>query len=457
MKAVLILLLLSSLSQADTNSLAQDIRATLEKFVEADTTNPPGNESRIVKIAADKFKKAGIDYEITEFAPGRQNIVARLKGKGTEKPILVIAHTDVVGTANQNWKYPHHKLTEDGGYLYGRGVEDDLGMAAVAVENLLYLKKAGTSLRRDVIVALTGDEESSGTGIQYILKKHPESVQAAFALNEGGGPALDKNGKVYYVSIQAGEKTYVDFEINTTGTTGHSSVPLKDNAIYRMGRALERLSKHQRPARLIEATRAYYAGRSKIESGVIAQAMKDIASSKGKLPAKALKLLEENPTDAANFRTTCVATLVNGGTRENALPAEAKATINCRILPDETKEKVMEDLRKVIADPLVEIKVAMDGGSSPPSPLDNEAPIALKKVIEKFWPNTPLVPTVSRGATDSRYLREAGIPSYGINPIAVSEEDARRAHGIDERIPLASIKQGAEFFHALMIEMAGSK
>jgi acetylornithine deacetylase/succinyl-diaminopimelate desuccinylase-like protein len=459
MNLFLIILLACQGSQAATDfePIAKEIRSTLEKFVEADTTNPPGNEAKIVKIVAEKFKKAGIEFEITEFAPGRQNIVARLKGSGTEKPVMIIAHTDVVGTANQNWKYPHHKVTEEGGYLYGRGIQDDLGMAAVATEILIYLKKSGVSLRRDIIVALTGDEESDGTGILYILKKNPKSVQAAFALNEGGSLVLDKDGKVHYVALQTAEKIYLDVELIAKGTTGHSSVPLKDNAIYRLGRALDRLSKYQRPARLMEATRAYFAGRAKIESPPLSTAMSEIAKSKGKLPAKALKLLEENPIESANFRTTCIATLVSGGTRVNALPPEAKANINCRILPDETKEQIIADLKKAIDDPTIELKPLENGGDSPPSPLDNEAPIAIKKVAEKFWPNITLVPTVSRGATDSRHLRSAGIPSYGINPVAISEEDGRRAHGVDERTPVASIKRGAEFLHALLIEVAGPK
>ncbi|MEQ1877620.1 MAG: M20/M25/M40 family metallo-hydrolase, partial [Bdellovibrionia bacterium] len=333
---------------ADYEKLAKQIRSTLEEMVAADTTSPPGNEARVVKIAEKRFKDAGIPYEITEFAPGRQNIVARLKAeKAVEKPMLVVAHTDVVGTANQTWGTDPHKVTEKDGFLYGRGVLDDLGMAAVSVELLVHLKKSGQALRRDVIVALTGDEESGGAGIQYVLKNKFSSVEAAFALNEGGGLALGKTGKVVMISLQVAEKTYQDFELLAKGPTGHSSVPLKDNAIYRLSRALDRLGKFEQPPRLLPATRAYYLGRAQVEQPPLSTAMKRLAQAKGKLPADALKTLQADPIQAANLRTTCVATLLNGGTRVNALPAEAKATVNCRILPDEDKEKIKAELTKV--------------------------------------------------------------------------------------------------------------
>ncbi|HEX4922801.1 MAG TPA: M20/M25/M40 family metallo-hydrolase [Bdellovibrionales bacterium] len=442
----------------DYDQLAKATRALLEKFVEADPTNPPGNEARIAKLAAERFKAAGIPFELTEFAPGRQNIVARLKGAGTEKPVLILAHTDVVGAANQAWTVPSNKVTEKDGYLYGRGVLDDLGMAALAVEMLVHLKTTNQPLRRDVIVALTGDEESGGAGLEYILKNKPGSVDAAFALNEGGGLALGDDGKVKFISLQVAEKTYQDFELYAKGPTGHSSVPLKDNVIARMGRALAKLGAYERPARLIPATRAYYLGRAKVEKPPLSTAMHKLATTKGaKLPADALKVLEADPIQAANLRTTCVATLVSGGTRVNALPAEAKATVNCRILPDETKEQIKADLAKVIGDPAIEIKMPEEVPGGPASDLQNEAPVAIEKTAQKFWPGLPLIPTMSRGATDSRFLRARGIPAYGIIPMPVNEQDARRAHGIDERIPAASIRTGVEYLHHLLQELAGAK
>lgn len=443
----------------DYDKLAQQIRSTLESMVAADTTNPPGNEERIVKIAQRRYKEAGIPYEITEFAPGRQNIVARLKATQAngEKPVLLLAHIDVVGAANQKWSFPPHKVSESEGYLYGRGVSDDLGMAAISMEMLVHLKKTAAPLRRDVIVALTGDEESGGAGIQYILKNKPESISAAFALNEGGGLGLGTDGKVKLVSMQVAEKIYQDYELVATGPTGHSSVPLKENAIYKLARALDRLGKHTRPARLIPATRAYYLGRSQVEKPPLSTAMKKLAEAKGKLPSDALKILEADPIQAASLRTTCVATLLSGGTRENALPSEAKANVNCRILPDESKEQIQAELIKIIDDPNIAIKLSDEMGAAPASDEKGEAAVAILKIAQKYWPGVPLVPSMSKGATDSRFLRAHGIPSYGFSPIPSFEEDGRRAHGIDERIPVASLRTGAEYFHELLLEMASTR
>ncbi len=441
---------------SDYDRMASDVRALLKQMVEADTTNPPGNEARIVKIVQQRYKEAGISFEILEFATGRQNIIARLKavGTSTEKPVMLLAHIDVVGTANQAWTVPPHKLTEKDGYLYGRGVEDDLGMAALAVESLVYLKKSSVKLRRDVIVALTGDEESNGTGIQYLLQTKPSLIDAAFAINEGGDLSVGKDGKVSFVNLQVAEKIYQDFEVVATGTTGHSSVPLKDNAIYKLSQALDKLSKYVRPARLIPATRAYYGERAKVESPPLSTAMTKLAKSKTSLPADALKILEANPIHSANLRTTCIATMLSGGTRVNALPAGASANINCRLLPDESVGQLKSDLSKVVGSSVEVRLVGGDEGHFPASSVEGEAVLAIKKVTNQFWPNLPIVPTMSRGASDSKYLRGKGIPSYGFNPMPMTEEDSRRAHGIDERIPVASVRTGVEIMHLLLLELA---
>jgi acetylornithine deacetylase/succinyl-diaminopimelate desuccinylase-like protein len=273
-------------------------------------------------------------------------------------------------------------------------------------------------------------------------------------LNEGGGLSLDGTGKMRMVALQTAEKIYQDYTLTATGTTGHSSVPVADNAIYRLARALDRLSHYTPPNHLIPVTRAYFAHLADLEASDLKTAMRKLAASKGPLPKSALKRIESDPTLAAALHTTCVATLVEGGTRQNALPATASANVNCRILPDETIAQVRDRLRAVIHDPKVDLKLAGDMGIGGTSPAEGEVPSAVAEIAQAMWPGTPVIPTLSRGATDSRFLREKGILAYGINPIAMSETDERRFHGIDERIPVASVKPGLEFFHKLVRRLA---
>lgn len=441
----------------DYDAGARAARELLAELVAADTTNPPGNEMRAVDLAARRLEPDGIALEKTEFAPGRGNLTARLKGSGKARPILLLAHIDVVGTADQRWSSPPHELTEKDGTLVGRGVEDDLGMAAILVETLRLLRRERTKLKRDVILALTGDEESGGLGIAHLLEKRRDSIDAALALNEGGALVLGDDGRLRLAEIQVAEKTYQDFTLVAKGETGHSSVPKPDNAIYRLARALNRLAGTPPPVRLLPATRAYFAERARVERGELAAAMRRVAEARDAPPQDAVAVLEKTPTQAANLRTTCVATMVKGGTRVNALPAEATANVNCRLLPDETPERAAEWLKGVIDDPAVELRWEKEMGTAAASPVGGEAMEAVRKVIGELYPGVPLIPTVSRGATDSRHLRAAGIPSYGIHPIAMTEADGERAHGIDERIPAGGLRQGLEFFHKLVLELAAER
>jgi acetylornithine deacetylase/succinyl-diaminopimelate desuccinylase-like protein len=438
----------------DYDSAAKSLRKTLAELVAADTTNPPGNEVKAVKVIAARLQAEKIPYEITEFAPGRQNIVARLKGDGSRgKPLLLVAHIDVVGAGNQAWTVPPHELTEKDGFYYGRGVSDDLGFAVINLETFIAIKKSGQPLKRDLILAMTGDEESGGEGIRYLLKHKPESVNAGIALNEGGDAVLSETGKMVCVGLGAAEKTYQDFKLEAKGTTGHASAPRADNAIYKLAKALAKLSAYHPKERLIPVTRAYFRERAKVETGEKAKAMRDVANAKGTIPAKALAVLKKEPSIAAQFYTTCVATMLNGGTRVNALPATASANVNCRVMPDEKVEDVQALLRKIVADPEVEISMETTFGSAPASSLDGEVPKAIGKVTQEMWPGVPVIPSMANGATDSRYLRQAGVASYGIGPYPMTEADGTRAHGIDERLPVASARAGLEFVYRLTTDL----
>jgi acetylornithine deacetylase/succinyl-diaminopimelate desuccinylase-like protein len=456
-----LLLILLSAPSIDDATVAARTRILLGELIAANTENPPGNEARAVAIGVKRLKAAGIHYEVTTFAPGRENLVARLKGDQSAKPLLLLSHIDVVGTAHQDWNTPPHQLTERNGYLHGRGVEDDLGMAALDLELLIALKESGAKLRRDVIVAWTGDEESGGMGVRWLLGNRPESIDAELAFNEGGGPRLlpppTPDGgalEVRMLDLQTAEKTYQDFTLQTHGTTGHASVPLPDNAIARISGALARIGAYRFKAHLLPVTRAYLAGRANLEPPEMAAAMRAIADATGPLPAGPLATLETRPALAALLRTTCVPTMVSGGTRVNSLPAAADANVNCRILPDETPAQVWQELREVVGDPAVNMHASDDFGFSAPTPLQGPGPEAVKAAGQAMWPGVPLVPIMSLGADDSRFLRMKGIQAFGFNPIPVSEEDSRRAHGIDERIPLASLRQGAELLRRIVTQLA---
>jgi acetylornithine deacetylase/succinyl-diaminopimelate desuccinylase-like protein len=441
----------------DFDAAARSARTLLGELVAADTSNPPGNESRAVAIGAARLGESGVPYRVTEFAPGRQNLVARLEGDGRAGALLLLAHTDVVGAEGQSWATDPHQMIERDGYLLGRGVADDLGMASVALEVFVLLKRADVPLARDVILAWTGDEESGGAGIRWLLEHEPEQVEAAIVLNEGGGVRLGVEGRPSLVALQTAEKIYQDFTLLARGTTGHSSVPLPDNAIFQLARGLARLGAHRFPARLLPATRANLAARVPLESGERQRAMRVLAESRGPLPEDALAVLDADPALAASLRTTCVATQIEGGTRANALPAEARATVNCRILPDETPEQLHARLVEILDDPGIEVRPTEEFGHAVPSPLEGPGPDAIREVTNEMWPGIPLIPFMSRGATDSRYLRARGMAAYGINPIAIAEADARRAHGIDERIPAASLRPAVEFLYRVVLEIAAAR
>ena len=439
---------------SDFADAAHATRALLAELVAADTSNPPGNEARAAKIGAARLKAAGIPSRVMEFAPGRANLVARIEGDGSAPPLLMLAHSDVVGTEGQAWSTDPHELTEAGGYLIGRGVSDDLGMAALEIEVLILLHERKVELKRDVVVAWTGDEESGGLGLGWLLENESRQVSAEIVLNEGGGLVLGDDGRPSRIEIQTAEKIYQDFELVTRGTTGHSSVPLADNAISRLARGLALLDAHRFPARLVPVTRAYLASRASLEPAERAAAMRALADAEGVLPVDAVRVLDADPDLAATLRTTCVPTQVSGGTRANALPAEARATVNCRLLPDERPAKLRDKLVEIVDDPAIEVRELGDFGSGAASPVDGAAPRVIGEVAEQMWPDIAVVPFMSRGATDSRLMRARGMQAYGIDPFAMTEEDGRRAHGIDERIPATSLEPAVEFLYRIVVALA---
>ncbi|HXU68255.1 MAG TPA: M20/M25/M40 family metallo-hydrolase [Polyangia bacterium] len=453
MRAILVLATLLGVAHADeTTTFA---RKLLDELVATDTSNPPGNEEKAAKLIASKLRAAGIEPVIVPFAPGRANVIARLRGDGSKRPLVLLAHLDVVGAAGQPWTVPPFTVTEKDGWMYGRGVTDDKSWAAMATAIVIELKRQKAPLHRDIILALTGDEESGGAGIRYVLEHRKELLgNAEFALNEGGGVLLDATGKPRLVSLGTAEKTFQDFSFTAHGVGGHSSVPNDENAIYRLARALDKLSGYKFPTRLSPAVRDSLRATAVTQPPERARAMRAAADVKGDaIPPDLLAIMDAHPLVRALTRTTCVATMMTGGTRDNALPVTAQATVNCRIMPVDTIDFVQGTLKTLVSG-LADVAIIPDVGVGPE--VANSGPV--RAAVEKatravYGPDVPVVARIGLGASDSRFLRRAGIQSYGIGVLAKPDELVRNAHGPDEAAPVASFPLGVAFLRDVVREL----
>lgn len=432
-------------------------REIFQQLIEINTTDSVGDCTAAARAMAERLKAAGFPEEDLKVLGPRQrkgNLVARLRGTGARKPILLLAHLDVVEAKREDWSFDPFKFLEKDGYYYGRGTSDDKAMAAIFTANLIRFKQEGFKPDRDIIVALTADEEGGDyNGVEWLLKNHPQLIDAEFGLNEGGGGAA-RGGKKLFNAVQASEKIYQSFLLEVKNKGGHSSRPVKDNAIYHLAAALQRLAGFDFPVNLNEVTRTYFERVSKLESGETASAMKGMIQNPP--DARSIAYLENVPAYNATMRTTCVATMLEAGHAENALPQTARATVNCRILPTETAEQTRETLVKVVNDSQVTIAPIRQPKPSPPSPLTAEVMKPIETVTQQMWPGAPVVPVMSTGATDSLYLRNAGVPIYGTSGI-FSDIDDGRAHGKDERIGVKEFYEGQEYLYRLVKAFASAK
>jgi acetylornithine deacetylase/succinyl-diaminopimelate desuccinylase-like protein len=380
-------------------------------------------------------------------APKRGNLVARLRGTGELKPILLLAHLDVVEARPEDWSVPPFQLLERDGYFYGRGSSDDKSMASIWVATLIRLKKEGFHPRRDLIMALTAGEESGkDNGVDWLVTNHRSLIDAGFGLNEGGEGQL-KNGKRLVNGVQAAEKVYVSFALEVRNRGGHSSQPRKDNAIYQLAKGLIRLSQFEFPVRLNAITREFFARTANTVEGELAADMKAVAG--GPTAPEVVRRLADAPYLNALMRTTCVATQMQAGHAENALPQSARAVVNCRLLPEDDAGTIKEMIQRVVNDPEIQVTEIEPAKPSPPSPVTPEIFGAIEKVTESMWPEVPVVPLMSTGATDAVYLRRAGIPTYGVSGI-FSDVDDSREHGKDERVGVKEYYEGEEFLYRLV-------
>ena len=449
--AVAVALFVPLLLQAQQGPEQKRFHAIYKELVETNTSHSAGDNTLAAQRMAKHLKEAGFadgDVQILEPFPKKGNLVARLKGDGSKRPLLLLAHLDVVEALRSDWKTDPFVLKEDDGFFTARGAADDKAMAAAFVSIVSQLKREGYKPKRDIILALTSDEERGdvpSNGVYWIVNNKRELLDAEIGLNEGGGGEM-KDGKPFLQRLQVAEKMYTTYQFLVRDPGGHSSLPKPENAIYTLSQAILRVSAHKFPVKLAEVTRSYFARTAQFVSGQLAEDMR--AASTGKADDAVYDRLSQSVLYNAQLRTTCVATMVRAGHAENALPQSASATVNCRILPHDDAKAVDEEVRR-LAGPKVEVKSLNPPLASPPSPLRPDVMAAIESLTKEMWPGVPVVPAMSTGATDSRFLRNLGMPIYGVSGIFADPTDVR-AHGLDERLPIASVYRGREFLYRLV-------
>ena len=426
----------------------------LKAMVRLDTSNPPGNESRVTAYLAEQLRKGGLEPMLFESEAGRGSLLVRYRGSGGGKPLLIMSHIDVVPVEKSLWSVPPFDAVVQNGFLYGRGTLDDKGMAAAELETMLLLARHKPKLARDVVFLAEADEEAGGTyGMDYLLEKHPELFDAELVLNEGGLVAWDQQAKIQYVAVQTTEKVYQDFTILAHGTAGHSSIPTGDNPVVRLIQALDLLGKITFPVSLNDTTRGFFKGLAAVlpgEMGACAAKLEDPS-----MGDRCATLLSRNPNFNAMLHTTCTPTMLEAGYKENVIPATARANLNCRILPGADMVAFTEMLRAKIQDPKVDVTPAREfTPPTPASPLSTPLYDSIQKVAHSMSPGVPVVPFMSPGGTDSQVLRQRGMVAYGLMPFPILEEDLRTMHANDERISLKSYTWGQEMLTRIVLETA---
>jgi acetylornithine deacetylase/succinyl-diaminopimelate desuccinylase-like protein len=434
-------------------------RSILKQLIEIDSTHAHGSTGAAEAIAgrllAAGFTKSDFQLLAPPGHPTKGNIVVRLKGNGKARPMLYICHLDVVEAAREDWTYDPFKLTEKDGWLYGRGTIDMKGQDTATLVALIRLKKEFYVPDRDIIVAFTADEEAGGeqSGVDFLAKDHRDLVDAEFVINPDSGEPKYKDGHKILMGVQTSEKEYMTFSWEATDKGGHSSKPTPANPIYHVAAAVARLSKFQFPLHLTDTTRQYFARRAELETGQVKADMLSVASANPD-PAAIDRLSAVVETNVM-LRSTCVATQFDGGRSESALPEQAKAVIQCRIVPGESQDSVEKTLTEIAADPAVKLGVVYPPDISPESPLNPVIMGEVEHLTREMWPGVIVTPFMSAGASDSAFSRAAGMPSYGVDGI-FQDIDDDRAHGRDERIGIEAFNEALDFSYRLMKDLSRS-
>ncbi len=440
----------------------QAARAVYKELVEINTVDSVGDVTKAAQAMAARFRSAGfpeadVQVLVPPGKPTKGNLVVRYRGKNQGKPILLLAHLDVVAALRSDWPRDPFTLVEENGYFYGRGTSDDKSMASMFVANLLRYRQEGFVPQRDLILALTADEEGGATnGVAWLLANHKDLLDAEYAINEGGGGTL-LDDKPLFHSVQAAEKVPVNFTLTVLNSGGHSSVPRKDNAIYQLANALARLERYTFPVDLNEISRPFFAQTAKVEMPSIAAAMRAIVANPA--DTAAARIISTDPRYASMLRTSCVATRLAAGHADNALPQTATATVNCRVVPTSSAEDVKATIARVVADSGVKVtmrEVRGDRFGKKTTAIDPGLLAATAALTKKMFNDVPVIPTMSTGATDGAYLRSSGIPTYGVSGI-FSAAGETNAHGRDEKLRVKSFYDGLEFLYQLVKQVSSGQ
>ena len=435
-------------------------REIFKQLIEINTTDTPaGNVTTAAEAMAGRFRAGGFsteDVQVVGPLPNKKNLVVRLHGRGSARPILFIAHLDVVEALRSDWSMDPFKFNETEGFFYGRGTSDIKQGDTELVENFLRLKREGFTPARDLILALTADEEGGeSNGIQWLIKNHRELIDAEYCINTDAGDFETKQGKRLLLGMQTSEKNYVDFRLEVKSNGGHSSRPVKDNAIYHLSQGLSRLAAYDFPVSLNETTRGYFERTAALESAANAADFRAVIGSDQVKAKAAAEKLSSSPHLNALLRTTCVATRLEGGHANNALPQTAAAIVNCRMLPQDSLQNVQATLKRVLADDRISVNVVGEAIPAPASAINPAIVKQLESLSTKLYGGLPVVPVMDTGASDGKYLRIGGIPTYGV-PGVFEDVDDTRAHGRDERIGVKDFYDGVDFYYEFIKSLAGA-
>jgi acetylornithine deacetylase/succinyl-diaminopimelate desuccinylase-like protein len=445
--------------QPDRAAIEEETMRHFQAILRLDTSNPPGNESIVVEYLKSVLEREGIETKIFALDPKRPNLVARLRGSGKKRPILIMGHTDVVKVDPAKWTHPPFSATREGGYVYGRGAVDDKDNVVACLMAMLELKRLNVPLDRDVIfLAEAGEEASTEFGIQFMVEKHWPEIDAEFCFAEGGG-VTRTGGKIRFASVQTSEKIPYTVKLTARGPAGHGSVPLRSNAVVHLAQAVARIAAWQTPMRLNETTRTYFERLAGISSPEEARRYSNVANPEMSSGIQEYFAASE-PRHHSMLRTSISPNIIKGGYQVNVIPSEAEATLDVRALPDENIEKLLDEIRRVINDPAIQVS-RNNQNTRPvarPSRIDAEAFRVVEAAVREHY-NTVTLPTMSTGATDMAYLRARGIECYGVGPLTDSEDGPKGfgAHSDQERILEASLHQFVRFHRDIVVNLARAK
>jgi acetylornithine deacetylase/succinyl-diaminopimelate desuccinylase-like protein len=443
--------------------LAQSVDPTaalLSELIRANTSNPPGNERLIAEVLAPKFRAAGLDVKIIPTPDSAKSIiVARLRGDGSKRPVLLAAHADVVGVEREKWSVdPFAGVIKDD-HVYGRGAVDFKGGMAVFARAVMMLAERKVPLARDVIFVAEADEESGGPlSTSWLAREHWNDIDAEFALNEGGWIMEGENGKVRYVSISTADKASMPLTVTAHGTSTHSSMPRPDNAIFALSRALAKISAYETPLTITPETRKFFLALSRTSKPPMSTYYADVVGSDPVKAKRADAIVSRDPLLHALIRSTIAPVIINGGFRANVIPGSAQATINLRIIPGSDPNALVSTLRRIVNDSTIEMSLgSRTYAAVPVSPESTDLYRALAAAAKATYPEAEVTPYLFQAGTDAGAWRSKGIPVYGIYPYPIDADELTRMHGNDEKVSVASLRSGTEMIYRTLVDVAGKR